>query len=159
MNKRQWLAATLLVALMGGCATAPTPKTLADTAAANAQLSTFNKLVDDAGLRDSLATAGPLTVFAPTDDAFKAVPAKTMESLANDKARLAALLNYHIAQGKLDSAGVKNGPLKTLQGSNVALSKSGTFVTVEDAVVTTPDVQATNGVLHIVDRVLVPPAK
>ena len=151
------LAAVLLAA---GCATtAPAPKTLAETAAATPQLSTLTKLILDAGLTGTLSGPGPYTVFAPTDEAFKAVPAATMQALANDKARLQAVLSYHVVPLAVMSAEVKNGPVKTVQGANLALSKSGTFVTVEDAVVTTADVRATNGVLHIVDKVLIPPAR
>jgi uncharacterized surface protein with fasciclin (FAS1) repeats len=80
-----------------------------------------------------------------------------MTQLANDKAMLRSVLSYHVVPGKLLSADIKNGPAKTLQGANVQLSKSGTFVTVEDAVVQQADIGATNGVVHIIDRVLIPP--
>ena len=150
------LAALLLAA---GCATAPAPKNLAETAAATPQLSTLTKLIKDAGLTGTLSGPGPYTVFAPTDEAFKAVPAATMQALAQDKTRLQAVLSYHVIPAAVMAGEVKNGPVKTVQGANLALSKSGTFVTVEDAVVTTADVRATNGVMHIVDKVLIPPAR
>jgi uncharacterized surface protein with fasciclin (FAS1) repeats len=70
---------------------------------------------------------------------------------------LKSVLSYHVLPAKLSAAEVKNGNVKTIQGANVALSRAGTFVTVEDAVVTTPDVEASNGVVHIIDRVLMPP--
>jgi uncharacterized surface protein with fasciclin (FAS1) repeats len=156
---RNTLFATLtLAAALTGCATAPAPMTIADTAARTPQLTTLNKLINDAGLADTLRGAGPYTVFAPTDDAFKAVPAATLEALGKDKERLKAVLAYHVVAGQMLAADVKNGPAKTLQGANVALSKSGTFVTVEDAVVTQADVAVTNGVVHVIDRVLMPPA-
>jgi uncharacterized surface protein with fasciclin (FAS1) repeats len=158
--KKISLAASLAAALaLGACATAPAPKTIADTTAANPQLSTLNKLINDAGLADQLRGPGPYTVFAPTDDAFKAVPPATLDALAKDKARLKAVLAYHVVPGTLTSADVKNGPVKTVQGGDVTLYKSGTFLTVEEAVVTTPDVRATNGVIQVVDKVLMPPAK
>ena len=141
---------------LSACATTPAPKTIADTAAANPQLSTLTQLIQQAGLTDTLRGPGPYTVFAPTNDAFKAVPAATMEALSKDKERLKAVLTYHVVPGSLNSADLKNGPVKTVQGSNVALYKSGTFLTVEEALVTTPDVQATNGVIQIVDKVLLP---
>ena len=141
---------------LGACATAPAPKTIAATAASNPQLSTLSQLIQDAGLTETLQGPGPYTVFAPTNDAFKAVPAATMEALAKDKARLKAVLTYHVVPGSLNSTDLKNGPVKTVQGSTVALYKSGTFLTVEEALVTTPDVQATNGVIQIVDKVLIP---
>jgi len=158
MNKRTWLlaGAAALTLAMAGCATTPAPKTVAEVAATTPELSTLNQLINDAGLAATLSGPGPYTVFAPTNEAFKAVPAKTMDELAKDKAKLAAVLNFHVVPGQLTSADIKNGPAKTLQGGNLALSKSGTFVTVEDAVVTQADVKASNGVVQIVDRVFIP---
>ncbi|MBC7832340.1 MAG: fasciclin domain-containing protein [Hyphomicrobium sp.] len=150
-------AATAVLALLGGCATTAPPASVADTIAKTPQLSTLNKLVNDSGLVDTLRGPGPFTVFAPTDDAFKAVPAATMTALGSDKDRLKAVLMYHVVPGKVAAADVKNGPAKTAQGTNVALARAGTFVTVDDAVVTGADVAATNGVVHVVDRVLLPP--
>jgi uncharacterized surface protein with fasciclin (FAS1) repeats len=159
MTKRAFalLAATTALAL-AGCASTPTPATITDTAARTPQLSTLSKLINDAGLADTLRGAGPFTVFAPTDEAFKAVPAATMAQLAQDKQMLLAVLNYHVIPGKVSSADVKTGNVKTVQGANVAMSKAGTFVTVEDAVVTQADVAVTNGVVHVIDKVLLPPA-
>ena len=159
MNRRTTLFAVLAaLALVAGCATTPAPTTIAETAARTPQLSTLNKLINDAGLADTLRGAGPFTVFAPSDDAFKAVPVATLDALAKDKERLKAVLSYHVLAGQVMAADVKNGAVKTVQGANVALSKSGTFVTVEDAVVTMADVPASNGVVHVIDRVLMPPA-
>jgi uncharacterized surface protein with fasciclin (FAS1) repeats len=163
MNKRTALLAALAsLTVMTGCANAPAvapaPMTIADTAARTPQLSTLNKLIADAGLADTLRSAGPYTVFAPTDEAFKAVPAATLDALAKDKDRLKAVLTYHVVAGQMMAADVKNGPAKTLQGASVALSKSGAFVTIDEAVVTQADVPATNGVVHVIDRVLMPPA-
>ena len=159
MNRRTPLLAALAsLAVFAGCATTPAPTTIADTAARTPQLSTLNRLIVEAGLADTLRGSGPFTVFAPTDEAFKAVPAATLDALAKDKERLKAVLSYHVIAGQLMAADVKNGAAKTVQGANVALSKSGGFVTIEDAVVTTPDVTASNGVVHLIDRVLMPPA-
>ncbi len=152
------LALTTAV-ILGGCATAPAPQSIAETAAATPHLSTLTKLINDAGLTETLKEPGPYTVFAPTDDAFKAVPAKTLDALSKDKALLISVLTYHIVPGKVTSADVKNGPATTVQGAPVALYRSGGFVTVESAVVTTADVEASNGVVHIVDTVLIPPVK
>ena len=160
MKRIHWLfapVASLMIA--AGCATTPVPKTIAATIAATPQLSTLSALVEEAGLSETLAGPGPLTVFAPTDEAFKAVPPATLQALAKDKERLKAVLTYHVVPGAVMAADVKNGPVKSAQGSNLALAKSGTFVTVEDAVVTTPDMSASNGVIHIVDKVLLPPIK
>ena len=161
MNKRLLLIASLSSSLLlaAGCATTAAPTTITDTMARSPQLSTLSKLVADAGLADTLRGPGPFTVFAPTDDAFKAVPAATLAALANDKDRLKATLMFHVVPGSVMAANVVNGPVKTAQGANVALARSGTFVTVDDAVVTTADVAASNGVVHVVDRVLIPPAR
>ena len=148
--------ATLITAFVG-CATAPAPATIADAAARTPQLSTLTKLLADAGLTDTLRGAGPFTVFAPSDEAFKAVPAKTMAELAANKELLKSVLTYHVLAGKINSVDAKNGNVKTLQGANVAVGKAGSFVTVEEAVVTEADVPATNGVIHIIDKVLMPP--
>ena len=146
-------------ALLAGCASTPAPVSVADTAARTPQLSTLNKLITDAGMADSLRQAGPYTVFAPSDDAFKAVPPKTLAELSSNKDMLKSVLSYHVLPGKVTAADVKNGNAKTVQGAEVALSKSGTFVTVEDAMVTQADVPASNGVVHIIDRVLMPPKR
>ena len=162
MTRRSILTAfTVLVAsaLLAACATTPAPAPLADTLARDPQLTTFNRLVNQAGLAEDLRAAGPLTVFAPSDDAFKAVPAKTMEALAADPAQLKAALNLHIVDGRTTAVDVKPGAVKTHQGANVTLAKAGSFVTVDDAVVQQADIVATNGVAHIVDRVLMPPKK
>lgn len=148
-------AATLLAA----CASTPAPTTIADTAARTPQLSTLSKLIADAGLADTLRGSGPYTVFAPSDEAFKAVPAKTLAELAANKELLKSVLSFHMLPGKVPAAEVKNGNAKTVQGANVALAKSGSFVTVEDAVVTQADVAASNGVVHVIDRVLMPPKR
>ncbi len=158
MNKKM-LAAALTALILSACATTPMPTTVSETVAATPQLSTLNKLLGDAGLTETLKQEGPYTVFAPTDDAFKAVPAKTLEALSKDKALLISVLTYHVVPGKLTSAEVKNGPVTTVQGAPVSLYRSGSFVTVESAVVTTADVDASNGVVHIVDQVLIPPVK
>ena len=152
-------AALAPLLLVTACATTSAPKTVADTAASMPELSTLNQLIGSAGLTDTLKGDGPFTVFAPTNEAFKAVPKATMDALAKDPARLKAVLSYHVVPGKVMAANVKNGPAKTVQGANVALARAGNFVTVEDAVVTTADVTASNGVVHMVDRVLMPPKK
>ena len=150
---------TLLALTVLGCATTPTPSTIADTAARTPQLSTLSRLIGQAGLSDTLSSPGPFTVFAPSDEAFKAVPAKTMSELGNDKELLKSVLTYHVVPGKVLAADVKNVNAKTVNGANVAMAKAGTMVTVEDAVVLQADVVASNGVVHVIDRVLLPPKK
>ena len=159
MNRSIPLLASAAALLLAACATTPAPRNISQTAAATPELSTLTRLLKEADLTETLQGAGPFTVFAPTDAAFKAVPAATMEALAKDKARLKAVLTYHVVPGALVSADLKNGPLKTVQGANVALYRSGTFLTVEEALITTPDVRASNGVIQVVDKVLIPPAR
>jgi uncharacterized surface protein with fasciclin (FAS1) repeats len=156
--RRSFLLAAATAALTA-CATTPMPTTITDTAARTPQLATFSKLLADSGLAETLRGAGPYTVFAPSDEAFKALPAKALADLAADKEQLKAVLGFHVVAGKLMAADVKNGNLKSLQGANLAVAKAGTFVTVEEAVVTEPDVSATNGVVHVIDKVLLPPKK
>ncbi len=155
---KTWLAAVAL-ATLAACATTPAPATLVDTAARTPGLSTLSKLINDAGLADTLRSAGPFTVFAPSDEAFKALPAKTLADLAADKELLKSVLSYHVLPGHMNAAEVKNASLKSVQGANLTLAKAGNFVTVEDAVVTQADVATTNGVLHIIDKVLLPPKR
>lgn len=154
------LTATIAVSVFAvACATVPAPTTITDTAARTPQLSTLTRLIQQAGLAETLRAAGPMTVFAPSDEAFKSVPAKTLADLAADKELLKSVLTYHVLAGKVMSADVKNGTVKTVQGANVAVAKAGSFVTVEDALVTQADVPATNGVIHIIDKVLLPPKR
>jgi len=110
-------------------------------------------------LTPTLQGAGPFTVFAPTNDAFKAVPAKTMDALAKDPAMLRDVLTYHVLAGKIMSGDVKNGSVKTVNGASVALAKAGEFLTVEESMVQSANIVATNGVIHTVDRVMIPPVK
>ncbi len=158
LSNRRFLIAAAVVATLSGCATQSTPVSVADTIAARPELSTLSSLVVKAGLTDTLKGTGPFTVFAPTNAAFAKVPAKTMEDLGKDPARLKAVLTYHVVPGKVMAADVKNINSKTVNGANVALSKAGEFVTVEDGMVQKADVQATNGVVHMIDSVLIPPA-
>ena len=145
------------LAIVSGCATMQAPVSVAETIAANPQLSTLNGLIVKAGLVDTLKGAGPFTVFAPNNDAFTKVPAKTMAALGADPVLLKSVLSYHVVPGKTMAADVKNGNAKTVQGANLALSKAGSFVTVEDAVVQMADITASNGVVHVIDAVLIPP--
>ncbi len=161
LSRRVALASTViaLATLATGCATQLPPVSLADTLARTPELSTLNSLVVKAGLADTLKGTGPFTVFAPTNDAFKAVPQKTLDEIAANPARLKAVLSYHVLPAKVGAADVKVGNAKTVEGGNIALGKAGSFVTVEEAMVQTADIAATNGVIHTIDRVLVPPKR
>ena len=152
LNRRITLAA-LLLALVAGCATPSAPVSVADTLARDPQLSTLNGLVQQAGLADMLRGSGPFTVFAPTNEAFKAVPAKTMDEL-KDPVRLKAVLSYHVLPARLTASEIRTGNMKTANGAEIALARAGDFVTVEDAMAQGPEVIASNGVVYAIDRVL-----
>jgi len=157
-TRRAALLGALTLA-MTGCATTSAPVNLADSLARQPGLSTFQSLVAKTDLTETLKSGGPFTVFAPTNDAFKAVPATTMDDWTKHPEKLKNVLAYHIVSGKSTAADIKNSNAKTLQGGNVALAKAGDFVTIENAAVVTPDLAATNGVIHTIDTVLVPPKK
>ncbi len=156
---RRVVIAAALVTFFSGCASVTAPRSVAESIAAQPSLSTLHQMLVSTGLNASLEGPGPFTVFAPTNDAFKAVPAKTMESLSKDPAALKGVLSYHVLPTKALAADVKNSNAKTLNGASVALSKAGDFVTVENAAVTLADIVALNGVVHVVDAVLLPPVK
>lgn len=158
MNLRRTLLAASLLAVLAGCATPSAPVSVADTLARDPQLSTLNGLVRQAGLADMLRGAGPYTVFAPTNEAFQGVPAKTMDEL-KDPARLRAVLSYHVLPQRLTAADVKTGNVKTANGAEVGLARAGDFVTVEDAMAQGHEVLASNGVVYSIDRVLTPPRR
>lgn len=159
LSIRRLAILSVAVAALAGCATQQNPISVADTIAATPQLSTLSGLVVKAGLTETLRSGGPFTVFAPTNEAFAKVPAKTMDELGNNPDKLKAVLTYHVLSGKVMAAEVKNSNAKTVNGANLALSKAGEFVTVEDAMVQKADISATNGVVHMVDSVLIPPGK
>jgi len=157
MNRRNRLLGLLVVSL-AGCASMQ-PQNVVHVIGSDPNLSTLSKLISDAGLNDALSAAGPFTVFAPTNDAFKAVPAKTMSELAGNKELMKQVLTFHVVPVKAAAADVKAGNVKTVNGANIALAKTASFVTVEEALVTSADKTATNGVVHVIDRVLLPPLK
>ena len=136
---------------------ADAPKDIVDTAVAAGSFTTLAKLLTDAGLVETLKGAGPFTVFAPTDEAFAAVPADTLAALGADKALLTKVLTYHVVPGKVTAADIKPGDVATVAGPTLKLSVVNGKVMVNDATVTTADVMASNGVIHVIDKVLLPP--
>lgn len=136
------------------------PKTIAEIAIADGRFKTLVAAVTAAGLVDTLKSAGPFTVFAPTDDAFAKLPAGTVEGLLKDPAKLKDILLYHVVAGKLMAADVvKLTSAKTVQGSTIAIKVDGSNVMVNDANVIIADIQASNGVIHVIDKVILPPSK
>lgn len=130
-----------------------------DTAAANGNFKTLLAAIEAAGLTSTLKGTGPFTVFAPTDAAFAALPAGTVDGLLKDPAKLKDILLYHVVSGQVLAAdAAKLTEAKTVQGSSVAIVASGGGITVGGAKVVTADVKASNGVIHVIDKVLLPPA-
>ncbi|MBD0268530.1 MAG: fasciclin domain-containing protein [Cyanobacteria bacterium Co-bin8] len=129
---------------------------IVDTAVNAGSFSTLVAAVKAAGLVDTLKGKGPFTVFAPTDEAFAKLPAGTVDGLLKDIPTLKKILTYHVVSGKVMAADVtKLKSAKTVEGSDVRIDASA-GVKVNDSTVTTPDVAADNGVIHIIDTVLMP---
>lgn len=131
--------------------------TIVDVASANPDFSTLVTAVKAAGLVDTLSGTGPFTVFAPTNEAFAALPKGLLDKLllpANKKA-LTKILTYHVLASKVMAADVSAGKVKTVEGSELTIATSG-GVSVDKAKVTATDVAASNGVIHVIDQVLVP---
>lgn len=129
---------------------------IVDTAMKAGSFNTLVAAVKAAGLVDTLKGAGPFTVFAPSDDAFAKLPAGTVDSLLKDIPKLKKILTYHVVSGKVMAADVvKLKSAKTVEGSDVKIDASS-GVKVNNSMVTTPDVAADNGVIHIIDSVLMP---
>ncbi|HSB37556.1 MAG TPA: fasciclin domain-containing protein [Gaiellaceae bacterium] len=133
---------------------------IVSTATSAGKFTTLTKLLKRAGLVSALRQPGPYTVFAPTDAAFKKVPKKTLNTLLANRAKLRAVLLYHVVAGKVTAADVvKLTSAKTLNGKKVRIRVSGSNVFVNKSKVVKADVMATNGVIHVVNRVLIPPAR
>lgn len=129
---------------------------IVDTAVGAGSFSTLVAAVKAAGLADTLQGPGPFTVFAPTDDAFKKLPAGTVDALLKDIPQLKKILTYHVVSGKVMAADVaKQKTAKTVQGSDIKIDASS-GVKVNNATVTSADVAADNGVIHVIDTVLMP---
>ncbi len=133
---------------------------IVDTAVAAGSFNTLVAAVQAAGLVDTLKGPGPFTVFAPTDEAFAKLPAGTVEELLKpeNKDKLVSVLTYHVIPGKVMAADIagKETMAKTVQGSEAKIVASDSGVTIDDAKVVTPDVGADNGVIHVIDTVIMP---
>jgi uncharacterized surface protein with fasciclin (FAS1) repeats len=131
---------------------------LAEAASTQGSFTILTKAVQAAGLTSNLSAQGPYTVFAPTDEAFKALPAGTVDNLLKpeNKTKLVQLLSYHVVPGRITSSELKSGNVKTVAGTNVVVSVSSSGVTVNQAKVTQADIPASNGIVHVVDKVILP---
>ncbi|MUH50742.1 MAG: fasciclin domain-containing protein [Actinobacteria bacterium] len=128
-------------------------------ASAAGSFKTLVAAVAAAGLVETLQSAGPFTVFAPTDDAFAALPAGLVDKLLlpANKDLLVKILTYHVVSGKVLAADVKSGDVASVEGSNITLTVADGKVMVNKATVTAADVMASNGVIHVIDQVILPP--
>ncbi|MDI3511430.1 fasciclin domain-containing protein [Hydrogenophaga bisanensis] len=147
---------TLIASLIAfGALGAAHAKDIVDTAVAAGDFKTLATALQAAGLVDTLKGKGPFTVFAPTDAAFAKVPKADLDALLADKAKLTAVLTYHVVPGKVMAADVKAGKVKTVQGSELTVSTTG-GVKVDAANVVKTDIVADNGVIHVIDSVVIP---
>jgi uncharacterized surface protein with fasciclin (FAS1) repeats len=161
----RWLALSFAAALAVGLIAAPTasaqqPRDIVDTAVAAGQFTTLVKAVQAAGLVETLKGPGPFTVFAPTDAAFAKLPAGALDQLIANPTQLRAVLTYHVVPGRVMAAQVTNGlSANSVQGSPLTFQVGGGSVKVNNsATVVSADVAASNGVIHVIDTVLMPPA-
>lgn len=155
------VAAIALMALsIGGMQARAAEKDIVDTAVAAGQFKTLASAIQAAGLVDTLKGDGPFTVFAPTDQAFAKLPAGTVENLLKpeNKDQLVAILTYHVVPGKVEAAEVVTmDEAKTVNGKMVDIKVKGDTAMVNDAKVTKTDIAASNGVIHVIDTVIMPP--
>ena len=149
--KRTLAAFTLTLAFAASAQAAD----IVDTAAAAGNFKTLAAALDKAGLVQTLKGPGPFTVFAPTDAAFAKVPKAQLDALLADKSKLAAVLTYHVVPGKVMAKDVKAGKIKTVQGSELMVGTAD-GVTIDNAKVLKTDIAADNGVIHVIDTVVLP---
>ena len=162
--KKFFATAGIAALLMTGVVAQNTPGTIVDVASSNSDFSTLVAAVSAADLVSTLQSAGPFTVFAPTNAAFAKLPAGTVDTLLKpeNKAQLVNILTYHVVSGKVPASTVVtlNGKsVATVQGASVRITVNGGKVKVNNANVTAVDINASNGVIHVIDSVLLPPAK
>ena len=127
-----------------------------DTAKSAGSFNTLLTAIDAAGLTETLKGKGPFTVFAPTDEAFAKLPAGTVDALLKDKAKLTKILTYHVVPGEIMAKDVKPGKVTTVEGGKLNITRSSGGVKVDKANVVKTDVVATNGVIHVIDSVVIP---
>jgi uncharacterized surface protein with fasciclin (FAS1) repeats len=139
-----------------GASYAAPSKDIIDTAIAAGDFTTFISAVRTAGLTDTLKGKGPFTVFAPTDEAFKKLASGALDALIKDTAKLKAVLNYHMVKGHVLAKDMKSGEVMTVQSSPLTASVSSSGVEVNGARVKHADIIATNGVIHVIDAVIMP---
>jgi uncharacterized surface protein with fasciclin (FAS1) repeats len=145
----------LAISLLSFAAFSAQAKDIVDTAVGAGNFKTLATALTAAGLISTLKGPGPFTVFAPTDEAFAKIPKAQLDALLADKAKLTSVLTYHVVAGKVMAKDVKAGKVKTVQGSELTVSTTG-GVMVDNAKVTATDIVADNGVIHVIDTVVLP---
>jgi uncharacterized surface protein with fasciclin (FAS1) repeats len=131
-------------------------KDIVDTAVAAGNFTTLVKAVQAAGLIETLKSPGPFTVFAPTDEAFAKLPAGTLEKLLANPAKLKQVLLYHVVAGKVMSSEIHTMKVKTVEGESAHVMVTNGAVMIDKATVVKPDIQCSNGVIHVIDAVILP---
>ena len=152
---RSFVAGAALIAA-SSAAFAGQQADIIDTAKSAGSFNTLVTAIEAAGLTETLKGKGPFTVFAPTDEAFAKLPAGTVDALLKDKAKLTKILTYHVVAGQVMAKDVKPGKVTTVEGSKLNITKGAGGVKVDSAKVVTTDVVATNGVIHVIDTVVIP---
>jgi uncharacterized surface protein with fasciclin (FAS1) repeats len=145
----------LLTSMLALGLTSVQAKDIVDTAVSAGTFNTLAAALQAAGLVDTLKGKGPFTVFAPTDAAFAKIPKADLDALLADKAKLTSVLTYHVVAGKVMAKDVKAGKVKTVQGAQMTVATKG-GVMVDNAKVTPTDIVADNGVIHVIDTVIMP---
>jgi uncharacterized surface protein with fasciclin (FAS1) repeats len=136
------------------------PSNIVDTAIAAGNFNTLVKALTEAGLVETLKGEGPFTVFAPNDEAFAKLPQGSLDALLKDKKKLKSVLTYHVVQGKMPASKVaKQKSIKSLNGKPLAIHAAGDKVMVEGAQVVKTDIECSNGVIHVINTVMMPPEK
>jgi uncharacterized surface protein with fasciclin (FAS1) repeats len=143
------------IAALSFAALSAQAKDIVDTAVGAGQFKTLATALQAAGLIETLKGKGPFTVFAPTDEAFAKIPKADLDALLKDKAKLTAVLTYHVVPGTVMAKDVKAGKVKTVQGSELTVATAG-GVMVDGAKVVKTDIVADNGVIHVIDSVVLP---
>jgi uncharacterized surface protein with fasciclin (FAS1) repeats len=140
----------------GGAGHTAPSKNILDTAIAAGTFTTLVAAIKTAGLTDKLTGTGSFTVFAPTDEAFRKLPPGALEALLKDSSKLKAVVSYHVVVGQIWAKDMKSGEMMTLQGSPLTASVSTSGVHINGSHVKQADIAATNGVLHVIDAVIMP---
>ncbi|WP_342077706.1 fasciclin domain-containing protein [Yoonia sp. SS1-5] len=158
MLRRTFIALTATAAFATASFAGESKKDIVDTAVEAGTFTTLLAAAEAAGLVDTLKSDGPFTVFAPTDEAFAALPDGTVEGLLEDTDALAAILTYHVVPGKVMSGDLSDGmTATTVNGADITIGTED-GVTVNEVTVAAADVEASNGVIHVIDGVILPPS-